>query len=102
MMKKFCIALAATAVLMTTTASAETINVATLSELREQGQLVQLQEVGGNCRYYGTLDQSQRAVRVEMKACHAEDGAIVQQPYTGTVKVDALPAPVGTRADMTQ
>lgn len=94
--------LVSTAAPMAATASVVAIEVATLTNLRGPGQLVQFQEVGGDCRYFGTLDQSSSTIRIESKACHNGDGVVEQPAYTAPAKVCVLPVPAGTHFDLAQ
>lgn len=94
-------ALIAMTALAVSTAVADPIRVVTLTELHQTGQLEHLQEVGGGCRYYGSVVDPV-TIRVEMSVCSTEDGTPVEAPFSGVAKLGGLPVPAGTLVVLTR
>lgn len=100
-MSKFSAALIAMTALAASTAVADPLRVVTLTELYEPGQLAHLQEAGGGCRYFGSVDEP-AIIRVEVSVCSTEDGTPVEAPFSGVAKLGGLPVPAGTLVDLTK
>lgn len=82
------------------TAIAGPLGVVTLTDLHEQGQPAQLQEIGGDCQYYGSVEEP-TAIIIEVRVCPTGEGALEQSPYPAVVNIDGLPVPAGTHVDLT-
>lgn len=65
--------LAAILTLMSGTAIADTIRVVTLDDLYDQSQPAHLQEVDGDCHYYGRVDPPS-TILIEVSVCPTTGG----------------------------
>ncbi len=100
-MSKIHAALVAMTALMAGPASADPVRVVTLTELHEPGQPAQLQGAGGDCRYYGSVDEP-TTILIEVSVCSKEDGTTEEAPYHAVAKISGLPVPAGTLVDLTK
>ncbi|MDT8925167.1 hypothetical protein RBE51_20455 [Pseudomonas taiwanensis] len=84
------------AAVMLNIAQAETVSVATLSEIRDAGGLVQLIAVNGECQYFGAVDLQANMIRVDRKACLTEEGGLIHERYMAQASFGMLPVAANT------
>lgn len=95
-MKCMKLVLPLSAAVMLTTAQAETVSVATLSEIRDAEGLVRLISVDGECQYSGAVDLQAYLIHIDHKTCLTEGGGLTHERYMAQASFGTLPIAADT------